>query len=126
MASNNDKVKSDEVELQPEEKLCAFEKLVNSLMQDASEVLGQIELEVGGAEVEELIHRLDHYLDYTQRLFYQTKTQCLIRSCTIDPSNLPCTVIICPFVNRFSSSSCPLSNMHRTLCNKSLPSLRII
>ena len=40
MASNNDKVKSDEVELPPEEELRAFKKLVKSLMQDASELLG--------------------------------------------------------------------------------------
>ena len=39
MASNNDKVKSNEVELPPEEDLRAFKKLVKSLMQDASEVL---------------------------------------------------------------------------------------
>ena len=61
MASNNDKVKSDEVELPPEEELSAFKKLVKSLIQDASEVLGQIELEVSGAKVEELIHQLDLY-----------------------------------------------------------------
>jgi len=75
MASNNDKVKSDEVGLPPEEELRAFKKLVNGLMQDASEVLGQIELEVSGAEVEELIHRLDHYLDYTQRLCENPKEE---------------------------------------------------
>ena len=68
MASNNDKVKSDEVELPPEEELRAFKKLVKSLMQDASEVLGQIELEVSGAETERLIELWDHYLSYTERL----------------------------------------------------------
>lgn len=68
MASNNDKMKSDEVELPPEEELRAFKKLVKSLMQDASEVLGQIELEVSGAEAERLVELLDHYLSYTERL----------------------------------------------------------
>ena len=68
MASNKNKVKPNEVELPPEEELRAFQSLVKSLMQDASEVLGQIEMEVSGAEAEELIHQLDHYLDYTQRL----------------------------------------------------------
>lgn len=68
MANNNDKVKSDEVELPPEEELRAFKRLVKSLMQDASEVLGQIELEVSGAEAERLIELWDHYLSYTERL----------------------------------------------------------
>ena len=68
MASNNNIMKSGKGELPPEEELQAFKKVVKSLMQDASEVLGQIELEVSGAKVEELIHLLDHYLSYTEEL----------------------------------------------------------
>ena len=37
-------------------------------MMDASKVLGFIELEAHGAEMEEQISLLDHYLDYTRRL----------------------------------------------------------
>jgi hypothetical protein len=54
--------------LSPEEELKHFKAVVRSLMMDASKVLGYIELEVHGAEVEEQISLLDHYLDYTRRL----------------------------------------------------------
>jgi hypothetical protein len=54
--------------LSPEEELKHFKAVVRSIMMDASKVLGYIELEVHGAELEEQIALLDHYLDYTQRL----------------------------------------------------------
>ena len=54
--------------LSPEEELKHFKVVVRSIMIDASKVLGYIELEVHGAELEEQIALLDHYLDYTQRL----------------------------------------------------------
>ena len=51
-----------------EEELKHFKAVVRSVMMDASKVLGYIELEVHGAEIEEQISLLDHYLDYTRRL----------------------------------------------------------
>ena len=54
--------------LSPEEELKHFKAVVRSVMMDASKVLGHIELLVHGAEVEEQMSLLDHYLDYTRRL----------------------------------------------------------
>ena len=54
--------------LSPEEELKHFKAIVRSVMMDASKVLGYLELEVHGAEIEEQISLLDHYLDYTRRL----------------------------------------------------------
>ena len=54
--------------LSPDEELKHFKGVVRSLMYDASKVLAHIELLSHGAEVEEEISLLDHYLDYTQRL----------------------------------------------------------
>jgi len=54
--------------LTPEEDLKHFKAVVRSVMMDASKVLGYIELEAHGAEMEEQISLLDHYLDYTRRL----------------------------------------------------------
>jgi len=54
--------------LSPEDELKHFKAVVRSVMMDASKVLGYIELEVHGAEIEEQISLLDHYLDYTRRL----------------------------------------------------------
>ena len=54
--------------LSPEEELKHFKAVVRSVMMDASKVLGFIELEAHGAEMEEQISLLDHYLDYTRRL----------------------------------------------------------
>jgi len=42
-------------------------------MNDASKVLAEIELLSHGAEIEEQIHLLDHYLDYTRRLCESNK-----------------------------------------------------
>ena len=55
-------------ELPAEKELAYFKGIVRSLMNDASEVLAYIELLSHGAEIEEEIHLLDHYLDYTRRL----------------------------------------------------------
>jgi hypothetical protein len=52
--------------LSPEEELKHFKAVVRSVMMDASKVLGFIELEAHGAEMEEQISLLDHYLDYTR------------------------------------------------------------
>lgn len=54
--------------LSPEQELKHFKAIVRSVMLDASKVLGYIELEAHGAEMEEQISLLDHYLDYTRRL----------------------------------------------------------
>ena len=54
--------------LPPEEELKHFKAVVRSVMMDASKVLGHIELLVHGAEIEEQMSLLDHYLDYTRRL----------------------------------------------------------
>jgi len=54
--------------LSPEEELKHFKAVVRSVMMDASKVLGHIELLVHGAEIEEQMSLLDHYLGYTQRL----------------------------------------------------------
>ena len=54
--------------LSPEEELKHFKAVVRSVMLDASKVLAHIELLVHGAEVEEQMSLLDHYLDYTRRL----------------------------------------------------------
>jgi hypothetical protein len=54
--------------LPPEKELEHFKAVVRSLMIDASKVLANIELLSHGAELEEQIALLDHYLDYTQRL----------------------------------------------------------
>ena len=54
--------------LPPEEELKHFKAVVRSIMIKASEVLGYIELLSHGAEIEEQISLLDHYLDYTRRL----------------------------------------------------------
>jgi hypothetical protein len=55
-------------ELAPEEELHHFKGIIKSLMQDASKVLAQLELEVSGTEAERLMELLDHYLRYTERL----------------------------------------------------------
>ncbi|MFC1901475.1 hypothetical protein ACFLX3_00900 [Chloroflexota bacterium] len=55
-------------QLPPEKELMHFKAVVRSIMIDASKVLGYIELEAHGAEIEEQISLLDHYLDYTRRL----------------------------------------------------------
>ena len=55
-------------QLPPEKELMHFKAVVRSIMMDASKVLGYIELEAHGAEIEEQISLLDHYLDYTRRL----------------------------------------------------------
>ena len=44
-------------------------------MDDASEVLGRIELLSHGAEIEEEIDLLDHYLDHTRRLCESVKEE---------------------------------------------------
>jgi hypothetical protein len=54
--------------LSPEEELKHFKAVVRSVMIDASKVLGFIELEAHGAEMEEQISLLNHYLDYTRGL----------------------------------------------------------
>jgi len=54
--------------LPPEKELMHFKAVVRSVMLDASKVLANIELLVHGAEVEEQMSLLDHYLDYTRRL----------------------------------------------------------
>jgi hypothetical protein len=54
--------------LSPEKELMHFKGVVRSVMLDASKVLANIELLVHGAEVEEQMSLLDHYLDYTRRL----------------------------------------------------------
>jgi len=54
--------------LPPEKELMHFKTIVRSMMLDASNVLANIELLVHGAEVEEQMSLLDHYLDYTRRL----------------------------------------------------------
>ncbi len=59
--------------LPPEEELRHFKNVVKSLMNDASKVLAEIELLSHGAEIEEQIHLLDHYLDYTRRLCESNK-----------------------------------------------------
>ncbi len=58
--------------LSPEQELKHFKAVVRSIMMDASKVLGYIELEAHGAEMEEQISLLDHYLDYTRRLAKET------------------------------------------------------
>ena len=69
MASDDNAMKPREGKLPPEEELCLLKGVVTSLMHDASKVLAQIELlEVSGPEVDELIHLLDQYLSYTERL----------------------------------------------------------
>ena len=67
MASNENVMKQGKGELPPEEELRHFKGVVKSLMQDASKVLAQLELEVSGAEAERLMELLDHYLSYTER-----------------------------------------------------------
>ena len=54
--------------LPPEKELMHFKGVVRSVMIDASKVLANIELLSHGAELEEQIALLDHYLDYTRRL----------------------------------------------------------
>ena len=54
--------------LPPEKELMHFKAVVRSVMIDASKVLANIELLSHGAELEEKIALLDHYLDYTRRL----------------------------------------------------------
>jgi len=54
--------------LPPEEELKHFKNVVRSAMDDASKALGFIELYADGAEIEEQIRLLDHYIDYTKRL----------------------------------------------------------
>ena len=51
--------------LSPEEELKHFKAVVRSVMMDASKTLANIELISEGAELEEQISLLDHYLDYT-------------------------------------------------------------
>ena len=57
-------------ELTPEKELEYFKGVIRSLMNEASKVLARIELLSHGAEIEieEEIHLLDRYLDYTRRL----------------------------------------------------------
>jgi len=55
-------------ELSPKDELTHFKAVVGSLMFDASKVLANIELISQGAELEEQISLLDHYLDFTRRL----------------------------------------------------------
>lgn len=55
-------------ELTPEKELEYFKGVIRSLMYDASKVLAHIELLSHGAEIEEKIRLLDHYLDHTRRL----------------------------------------------------------
>ncbi|MEA2005352.1 MAG: hypothetical protein U9O50_03725 [Acidobacteriota bacterium] len=62
-------------ELPPEERLKHFKNVVKSLMNDASKVLGEIELLPHGAEIKEKISLLDHYLDYTTRLCENDKEE---------------------------------------------------
>jgi hypothetical protein len=69
MASNDNAMKPREGKLPPEEELRLLKAVVKSLMRDASKVLAQIELlELSGPEVDELIHLLNQYLSYTERL----------------------------------------------------------
>lgn len=62
-------------ELTPEKELEYFKGVVRSLMSDASKVLAHIELPSHGAEIEEEIHLLDHYLDHTKRLCESPKEE---------------------------------------------------
>jgi len=55
-------------QLPPEKELMHFKAVVRSVMIDASKALANIELLSHGAELEEQIDLLDHYLDYTRRL----------------------------------------------------------
>ena len=68
MAINRSVAKSDRGELLPQEELSALKRTFKGLMRDASQILGQIQLEATGAEVAELIRLLDHYLSYAERL----------------------------------------------------------
>ncbi len=52
----------------PEKELKHFKAIVRSIMLDASKTLALIELLSHGAEIEEEISLLDHYLNYTERL----------------------------------------------------------
>ena len=63
-----DESSSEGKKLPPEEELKHFKAVVKSLMNDASKVLAEIELLSHGAEIEEKISLLDHYLDHTTRL----------------------------------------------------------
>ena len=51
-----------------EKELKYFKAVLRSVIMGASKVLGHIELLVHGAEIEEQMSLLDHYLDYTRRL----------------------------------------------------------
>jgi hypothetical protein len=51
--------------LPPEKELMHFKAVVRSVMIDASKALAHIELLSHGAELEEQIAPVDHYLDYT-------------------------------------------------------------
>ena len=62
-------------ELTPEKELEYFKGVVRSLMYDASKALAHIELLSHGAEIEEEIHLLDHYLDHTRRLCESPKEE---------------------------------------------------
>jgi len=59
--------------LPPEEELRHFKNVVKSLTNDVSKVITEIELLSHGADIEEQIHLLDHYLDYTRRLCESNK-----------------------------------------------------
>ena len=59
---------SEDFNLVPEVEFKNFRKVVKSLMKDASKVLVDIELPLHGAEIEEKLSILGHYLDYTRRL----------------------------------------------------------
>ncbi len=55
-------------QLSPEEELGHFKNVVSSVMDDASKALAFIELHAHGAELEEQLDILDHYIDYVRRL----------------------------------------------------------
>jgi len=61
--------------LPPEKELVHFKAVVRSVMIDASKILANIELLSHGAELEEQIALLDHYLDYTRRLCERDVTE---------------------------------------------------
>lgn len=68
MESSDSLLEENRKELPPEEELRHFKGVVKSrLMQDASKVLAELEVEVSGPEAERLIELLDHYLSYTER-----------------------------------------------------------
>lgn len=67
MRNSNDRPLGNK-ELESDEYLVHFKAVVKSITNDASKVLGEIELACQGGEIEEKISLLDHYLDYVGRL----------------------------------------------------------